>query len=220
LQEEEGEVEALRQKWAAMEACVSAAPSLVEAQVQEWAVQRARLEEEIVRRQEASRYAAPSLRVATAALRSAADEEAGTTPATVNHPSMQGYISAYSGVTTDAVEALASGFQDLAHAPEALRLVPGLAPPPTTTTTAAEVRAGAQTLYERDARRIAQRVSELGLVGAVRPEVLAAALAPVPDKPFLECVARLPRPGENLPSRPSSVRAPGKRGAKARPRSK
>jgi hypothetical protein len=205
-----------------MEARVAAAPSLVEAQVQEWATQRARLEEEIVRRQEASRYAAPSLRVAAVHLSSAAGEEGCSSPGTPagGNPAMQGYISAYSGVTTDAVEAVASGFQDLAHAPDALRLVPGLSPPPTTTSTAAEVRAGAQALYERDARRIAARVAELGLMGAVKPEMLAAALAPVPDRPFLECVARLPRPGENLPSRPISVRAPGKRGAKPRPRSK
>ncbi len=62
----------------------------------------------------------------------------------------------------DAVEALAAAFTDPAHAPDALRL-PGLAPAASTAATAAEVRAGAQGVYEADARRIATRVAELNM---------------------------------------------------------
>lgn len=54
---EDEELEALRHRWATMDAASSNVG--VDQQMQAWALQRARLEEEIIRRQEASRYAAP-----------------------------------------------------------------------------------------------------------------------------------------------------------------
>jgi len=200
--EEEAEVVALRAKWAQMEDATARGVVHAERQVAAWADQRARLEEEIVRRQEASRFAAPALR-ATSQL----------------PPSTGGigadYISAYAGVTVDAVNALAAGVDSLSSGADAFRVTPGLAPPPSTAAAAESVRAEAQYEYERDVYRIAARMQQLGMVGSVRPEAMQHALAPVPDKAYLECLAKLPRPGSNLSSRPGSVKEAKKKKAGA-----
>lgn len=199
--DEEEEVAALRAKWAHMEDAAARGVVHAEAQVAAWAEQRARLEEEIVRRQEASRYAAPAVRV-----------QAATPPPGAAHLAAQyasqgaDYISAYAGVTVDMVGALASGAEVLEHAPDALRAVPGLAPPPSTLLAAEAARGAAQIEYQREAYTIAVRTQQLGLAGIVRPEAMVAALAPVPDRSYLECVAKLPRPGSHLDSRPGSVK--------------
>jgi len=44
---------------------------------------------------------------------------------------------------------------------------------------------------------------ELGLTGI--QEKTMAVLAPVPDKPYLDLLAALPKPGQSLQSRPNSV---------------
>ncbi|KAJ9508795.1 hypothetical protein QJQ45_028108 [Haematococcus lacustris] len=193
-QSEAAEVEALRQKWSGIERVAASCSAQVHSQVQAWAVQRGRLEEEIVRRQEASRYAAPSLRHLAGP---AADTDPGQSA---------GYVSAYAGVTCDAVQALAAGFHSLEHAGAALRTVPGLAPGPTLTSTAREVRCDSVIEYDQHCQRLASRMQQLGLASTMSPEALQAALAPVPDKSYLECVAKLPRPGEHLASRPPSRR--------------
>lgn len=193
-QSEAAEVEALRQKWSGIERVAASCSAQVHSQVQAWAVQRGRLEEEIVRRQEASRYAAPSLRHLAGP---AADTDPGQAA---------GYVSAYAGVTCDAVQALAAGFHSLEHAGAALRTVPGLAPGPTLTSTAREVRCDSLIEYDQHCQRLASRMQQLGLASTMSPEALQAALAPVPDKSYLECVAKLPRPGEHLASRPPSRR--------------
>lgn len=199
--EEEEEIAALRAKWARMEDSAARGIVHAERQVAEWSQQRARLEEEIVRRQEASRFAAPSLR-ATA----------------LPHPGAGNlgadYISAYAGITVDAVHSLAAGVDDVVNAPEAIQLTAGLVPPVTTMAAAESVRAAAPYEYERDVYKIGVRMQQLGIVGCVRPEAMQHALEPVPDKPYLECLAKLPRPGSNLESRPGSVKEARKKSAK------
>lgn len=61
--------------------------------------------------------------------------------------------------------------------------------------------------------RILSRLQQTDLGSRVKPESLVAALAPVPDKPYLECVARLPQPGLSRP--PSSLKE-GKRKTSSR----
>lgn len=49
-------------------------------------------------------------------------------------------------------------------------------------------------------------MQELGLTGLLGEHNMALrALAPVPDKPYLECLAALPRPGHQLSARPGST---------------
>ena len=81
--------------------------------MQQWALQRARLEEEIVRRQEASRFAAPSGRGIPVAAVSRGDDEGydddendlAPVPGTGGYLSAQaqGYLSPYAGFTKDKV---------------------------------------------------------------------------------------------------------------------
>ena len=54
----------------------------------------------------------------------------------------------------------------------------------------------------------------LGVGRLIPTRVVAHALAPMPDKPFLECIARLPQPGGSLVSRPASVMSIKKASAK------
>ena len=126
-QAEQAELKAVRERWAAMQDLTDRSQAHVDQQVQIWAEQRARLEEEILRRQEASRFAAPSIRAAM-----------GTTGMG------DGYVSAYAGVTVHAVDAVGAANGDVQFAPEAIRAVPGLMPPTTTTAICNSVKEAAQ----------------------------------------------------------------------------
>ncbi len=89
--------------------------------MQQWALQRARLEEEIIRRQEASRFAAPSARGAPVAALARGgndgdegyfddDDDPSSVPGTGGYLSAQaqGYLSPYGGFTMDKVQGFAS----------------------------------------------------------------------------------------------------------------
>ncbi len=52
--------------------------------------------------------------------------------------------------------------------------------------------------------RINLRMQQLHVLGAVDPGALDHALAPVPDKAYLECLRKLPQPGDQFSSRPGS----------------
>eukprot|EP00798_Chlamydomonas_sp_ICE-L_P002776 gene2776-12653_t len=58
------------------------------------------------------------------------------------------------------------------------------------------------------------RLRESGVKGT-HPARLDHALCPIPDKPFLECIAKLPKPGDSLASQPESVPQPKKKRAKS-----
>lgn len=94
--------------------------------------------------------------------------------------------------------------------------MPGLVLPPTVTSIAREFRAHARDEADAELHAIGCRVAELGLEGVLDAAVLERALAPVPDKAYLDCLAKLPRPGEHLVSRPGSgaPRRPGSSGKK------
>ncbi len=187
---EQGSIATLRQHQANIHQATERGTAHINQEMLHWAAQRARLEEEMVRRCEASRYAMPSTRHNVDSQQPASTDE----------------LSAYSGVTREAADSIAVGHQDMETAPDTLRLVPGLAPAPTLSRVAQHERTSAMHAYEYEAIEVAARMNNKGLVGALQPATLLKALAPVPDKPFLECLAKLPRPGSNLSSRPGSVR--------------
>ncbi len=214
------QVETLKAQHNAVQVATRRAATHVEQEMAAWASRRARLEEEIVRRQEASRYAMPLTRCLPGSS-STAPSSPPQLPPSSSLPAASalmapGELSAYAGVTRETHASLAAGILEVASAPDALRLVPGLAPAPTTADVAHAERSAAAGSFEREAWRIATRVQELGLVGAVRPQAMIRALAPVPDRPYLECIARLPRPGEHLQQvRPGSSAAHhGRKGGK------
>eukprot|EP00798_Chlamydomonas_sp_ICE-L_P002777 gene2777-12654_t len=60
LESEQREIAAIRLKWTTIDQQIKAADANVSAQIHQWSTSRARLEEEIIRRQEASRFAAPA----------------------------------------------------------------------------------------------------------------------------------------------------------------
>ena len=194
-------------------------------------MQRARLEEEIIRRQEASRFASPS-----------AHYGSGGGAARVDG----GYMSPYRHVVSDQVcplyltqpaekscqmcYARPSDNSPLTILPPPLlswvqlgldsdgpssQRMPGLVLPSTVTSIARECRARARDETDAELHAIGHRMAELGLEGMLDAAVLEHALAPVPDKAYLDCLAKLPRPGEHLESRPGSgaVR-PGSSGKK------
>ena len=74
-----------------MDAHTDKAQANIDIQMQQWSMQRARLEEEIIRRQEASRFAAPSMS-------SEAKPSSGT-----KHTADRGYLSPYQYVGSDQV---------------------------------------------------------------------------------------------------------------------
>ena len=90
---EQAELEALRNKWAAMDAQSDKTQANVEVQMQRWSIQRARFEEEIIRRQEASRFAAPSMSF---------EGHAATLGA--KHAADGGYMSPYRHVASNQVQ--------------------------------------------------------------------------------------------------------------------
>lgn len=109
------------------------------------------------------------------------------------------------------------GFDDNAGAASAKEMVPGLTPTLSMAAAAQEMRNASKQEFAADTRKIAMRIQQLGLTDKMSPQAVYAALAPVPDKDFLECISKLPKPGDHLPSRPVlSARGKGKSGKKAR----
>lgn len=98
--------------------------------------------------------------------------------------------------------------------------IPGLMLPPSVTATAREVRAKAGEQHAREAMKITRRLAQLGMHGAVSQEAVDHALGPVPDKAYLECLAKLPKPGDLLPSKPGSARTGAGGTKRGRKRSK
>ncbi len=191
LSPEDDELQVLRHKWSTLDMHGSKTASSVDVQVQKWSMQRARLEEEIVRRQEASRFAAPSAHSATDG-----SGGGGTTAMQVD----AGYLSPYAALVSDPIGLEQDG---------GTAKMPGLKLPPSVTATARAVRTAAGEEHSRDIARIGQRVHAHGLEGVLRGGPTDHALSPVPDKPFLECLAKLPRPGDMLPSRGDSAKRTG-----------
>jgi len=191
------EMDILSNKWANILGISSRSEGHVEGQLQEWSEQRARLESEMLRRQEAVRHGSP--------LRDQGD--GCTRPAAMQ--GSQNYLSAYQGVTVEAVSAVTTGLDKLS--PEHPGALHHLAVPHSIVATARDVRNAAHTEYARDM----ERLKELGLRDS-QGEVVHKALAPVADKPYLDLLAALPKPGQHLPSRPASVPA---RSKKKRPES-
>ncbi|KAF5831245.1 hypothetical protein DUNSADRAFT_13375 [Dunaliella salina] len=187
----------LSSKWSNIARVSSKSEEFVEGQLQGWSEQRARLESEMLRRQEAVRHSSP--------LRDQGDGCSGPTAS----QGSQDYLSAYQGVTVEAVSAVTMGLDKLS--PEHPAALHHLAVPHSIVATARDVRNAAQTEYARDM----QRLKELGLRDS-HDEVMHKALAPVADKPYLDLLAALPKPGQHLPSRPASVPS---RSKKIRPES-
>lgn len=187
-----------------------------QAKVAEWTLQRARLEEEIVRRQEAGRIAplngslggsAPgSMPWQIDALRRSDYDDAGLAA---------GSLSPYANANADLAAATAA-----ATGPGSMGLMMSQG---TSLPGGSAVALGASmrqrhadvTSYDRSRGELMTRLTNLGVT--VSGEALDRALRPLEDRPFLDCIARLPRPGEHLVSRPGSVRLPA---AKKKKRSK
>ncbi|GFH05614.1 hypothetical protein HaLaN_00107 [Haematococcus lacustris] len=123
------------------------------------------------------------------------DDTAGAKPTTQSEAAeVEALRQKWSGIERVAAscsaqvhsQALAAGFHSLEHAGAALRTVPGLAPGPTLTSTAREVRCDSVIEYDQHCQRLASRMQQLGLASTMSPEALQAALAPVPDKSYLD----------------------------------
>ncbi|KAG1681147.1 hypothetical protein FOA52_015590 [Chlamydomonas sp. UWO 241] len=171
---EEEELEGLRRRWADMDAASSSAG--VDQQVQAWALQRARLEEEIIRRQEASRYAAPAM-----------------------HAGSGSHLSPYAGMhASDQMGGEGGGGEVRGH-------LHGLGQLVSTQVVAREVREHAAEAHAAEVAEISRRAEAFGLLGGrVCADDVDHALCPVPEKAYLECLAKLPRAGDMLASRPGS----------------
>ncbi|GFR40625.1 hypothetical protein Agub_g1207 [Astrephomene gubernaculifera] len=209
--EEEDEVQVLRNKWSVMEARTSQSVADVQSKLAEWTLQRARLEEEIVRRQEASRYAAPG------GMHSGGmpwPHHLGR-PDVDDGSALVGTLSPYANANADlaAATAAAATFSTSVNF-----MMP---PPPAGGGAAAALGASMRmrhaevAMYDRGKTDLLMRLNNMGL--NVSGETLDRALRPVEDRPFLDCIARLPKPGEHLVSRPGSV---GQQGASKKKRSK
>ncbi len=61
-----------------------------------------------------------------------------------------------------------------------------------------------------ECRQVAARLAARGLAQCCSSEDIARALAPLPDVPYLNCVAQLPRPGAYLMETSTSKEAKGK----------
>ena len=175
---EQAELAALRQKWSEMDAQSGRTVAHVESQVQRWSLQRARLEEEIIRRQEASRFASPSIHHHHTMAERGRGGRAGGQPqqspaAAVGGGEDGGYMSPYRHVVSDQLGLDSEGTSSR---------MPGLLLPTTVTSTAREVRSRAKEEHAREMAVVNRRLQELGLEGTVSAEALDHALAPVPDK--------------------------------------
>lgn len=179
----------------------------VAAEVGAWARHRARLEEEFVRRQEASRFARPCLWQHEGT-------DATQAPAATSHS-----LCVYGGMTREQMDSLrmASSYRPhgntdsgaLSAPLDALRAIPGLMPNPGLAAAAAAERACAFAAYQQAVQQVQERLQQLGMPAAISAASLERALAPVSDKPYLQCMARLPRPGEHVPAAARSAKAGG-----------
>ncbi|GLC37011.1 hypothetical protein PLESTM_000531000 [Pleodorina starrii] len=202
--EQEEEVAVLRAKWSEMETRTNKSVADVQAKVAEWTLQRARLEEEIVRRQEAGRIAPLNGSIGGP----------GAPPWQLDALHRSEYDD--SGLAAGAnLSPYANANADLAAATAAAAAGPGAMGFPTGGLHGAAAAAlGASmrlrhadvTLYDRGRGQLLHRLNSLGV--PVASGALDRALRPLEDRPFLDCIARLPRPGEHLVSRPGSVRLP------------
>ncbi|GAX72718.1 hypothetical protein CEUSTIGMA_g174.t1 [Chlamydomonas eustigma] len=177
------ELIALSQKWSAMDLHASRTTTNVELRVRKWSMQRARLEEEIVRRQEASRFASPSLHAASGEAVAALKQVDG------------GYLSPYATLISD---------QHGMESDTAITKMPGLMLPPSISSSARAVRNQSVENYTHEMLTILRRINELGIDSLVPVQSLDKALSPVPDKAYLQCLSKLPYPGKYLVSRPAS----------------
>ncbi|KAG2436820.1 hypothetical protein HXX76_006342 [Chlamydomonas incerta] len=224
---EEEELVALREKWTAMDSKTSASVADVQAKVAEWTLQRARLEEEIVRRQEANRFAKPGAAGGGGApwQQPPGMRRPGETD---DHGLPAGTLSPYANANADLAAATAAAAASSATAPSSVSfMLPGGGGAAASNAAVAganmRLRHAEVASYDRGRADLVARLAQLGL--GVNSDTLDRALRPVEDRPFLDCISRLPKPGEHLPSRPGSVRLPAakkkrsKSAGKARPKS-
>ncbi|EFJ48500.1 hypothetical protein VOLCADRAFT_117542 [Volvox carteri f. nagariensis] len=210
---EEEEVRSLRNKWSAMESKTNKSVADVQTKVAEWTLQRARLEEEIVRRQEAGRIAPLNGNLGSRG----SPGGAAAPPWQVNAlrrseyddgPLGPGSLSPYANANADLAAATAAA---ATSGPGAMSF---MGPTGGGLHSAAAASLGASmrqrhadvARYDTGRSELLHRLISLGV--AVKGDALDRALRPLEDRPFLDCIARLPKPGDHLPSRPGSVRLP------------
>lgn len=203
-----------------MSAASAASEADVQRRVAVWALQRARLEEEMMRRLESLRFAAPTANDNPKFGADGSKMTHGSPPGVEGDEDdeegdlMSAYLSPYARANADfaAAEADAAAGEH-------------------TVGGGGGVHAGARGALMRarhadvaafDRHERAALVHALGGMipsMAVAPEVIDRALRPVADRPFLECIAKLPRPGAHLESRPSSLKVAAPKRKKWRPKS-
>ena len=162
---EREEMEALRRRYAIMDS--SALTSSVERQVELWSLNRARVEEEIIRRQEASRYASPSIFSST----QKSSDRIETGSSTI---SAYQHIASSSSKGEDPNDAGRAGGGSLSYLTSIM-------------VSARDARHRAASEYESEKHKIANRMP------ALSADSLSRALQPVADRSYLECIAKLPR---------------------------
>lgn len=165
------EMDHLRRRYCAMDTSANNLTASVERQVELWSLNRARMEEEIIRRQEASRYASPS--VFSSQMRMS-NPEASDGMET---------ISAYHQQTSSRDEdpnegGRVGGNSSLSYLTSIVA-------------SARDARHRSAADFEVEKQKISNRIPSLAADSA-----LDRALRPVPDKSYLECIAKLPRPDD------------------------
>jgi hypothetical protein len=173
-----------------------------------WSTHRARLEEEMARRQEASRYGRPGARAAVAT------PPGNGAPLVDPHPlpCVEDSLSAYAGLTEQHTARLAMPSPALSlgtggagpgvgggaaisrgaasQEPPAFQVAPGLVPSQGIAAAAAAERAAACGAFEVEAAAVAARAEAQGVPGSRLPQThVRRALEPVPDRPFLQVSA-------------------------------
>ncbi len=172
-----------------------------------------------MRRQEAGRFAGPVGSGATGSWQQpgAGTHDMGLPPGT---------LSPYANANADLAAATAAATTSTGGAGGGAVsfLLPGGGPSMGPVVSGASMRMRHADVGAYDAGRsdLVVRLARLGV--AVDSDTLDRALRPVEDRPFLDCIAKLPKPGEHLVSRPGSVRLPAakkkkKASAKKRPTS-
>ncbi|KAG2497744.1 hypothetical protein HYH03_004477 [Edaphochlamys debaryana] len=219
--EEDEEVRALREKWSAMDAKTHKSVADVQSKVAEWTLQRARLEEEIVRRQEVHRFAPAGGGPAQPW------QQPGTGRRDGEDPLAPGTLSPYANANADLAAATAAAASAAANPSGVTFTLPGAAGAAGGLGGAAganmRLRHADVSAYDVGRADLVARLASLGV--SVNSDTLDRALRPVEDRPFLDCISRLPKPGEHLVSRPGSVRLPAakkkrsKSAGKKRPKS-
>lgn len=167
----------------------------------EWTLQRARLEEEIVRRQEANRFAKPSAAGGTSA---PWQQQPGMhKPGNANDPSLPaGTLSPYANANADLAAATAAASSAAVPSSVSFMLPGGGGGAASSAAVAGanmRLRHAEVTSYDRGRADLVMRLAQLGV--GVNSDTLDRALRPVEDRPFLDCISKLPKPGDHLPSR-------------------